>query len=223
MLQPAATLYFDLIDPGSYVMLRRAEVLLASDPFVLTIAPFEVRVPADAPLDPNHPGWTRYWHDTEPLLALEGLHPKAPSRVPWTRKALELWMHASAALGDAGQGGRASSGAGASGAASSSAARESTAVHGDIARALELARAYLEHDVDLARIDRLLDHAVAWGLDRTETKAVLDVDRYADELEQTRLQALEQGVRGVPVVVRGEQVLEGIHDIDALRNFVMAD
>lgn len=198
---PVATLYFDLIDPGSFVMLRRAEALLASNPSVLTIAPFEVRVPPEAPLDPNHPGWTSYWHDTESLLMLEGLHPKAPSRVPWTRKALELLAHASAA--------------------------ELTAATVDdgpaaIARALELARAYIEHDVDLARIDQLLERAVAWGLDRTETKAVLDVDRYADELEQTRWRAIEQGVRGVPVVVRGDQVLEGLHDLDTLRAFVTA-
>lgn len=81
-------------------------------------------------------------------------------------------------------------------------------------------RAFVEAGVDIGRIDLLLGIAVEVGLDPTETKAVLDVDRWRDEVEQIRVEALKVGVRGVPTLVHRGRRLEGVHDPETIRAYL---
>ena len=72
-----------------------------------------------------------------------------------------------------------------------------------------LFRAHFVDHIDIGRIDLLLEIARGAGLDRSEAKAVLDVDRYAATVLGHRESALEDGVRDVPVLVQPGRRLEG--------------
>ena len=63
---------------------------------------------------------------------------------------------------------------------------------------------------DIGRIDLLVEIAHRAGLDRTEAKAVLDVDRYTDAVLGQRAAARTQGVTLVPALVAGGRRLEGL-------------
>ena len=64
-----------------------------------------------------------------------------------------------------------------------------------------LFRAHFVDHADIGRIDSLVDIAVRAGLDRTETRAVLDVDRYASAVVANRESARARGVADVPALV----------------------
>ena len=64
-----------------------------------------------------------------------------------------------------------------------------------------LFQAHFVDRADIGRIDLLIDVASGAGLDRTEAKAVLDVDRYTGTVLRHRESALERDIRGVPTVV----------------------
>lgn len=76
--------------------------------------------------------------------------------------------------------------------------------------------AYLLEGRDIGRVDVLVAVAVDLGLDRTETKAVLDVDTHQAAVASLRAEAADRGVRDTPTVVHGGQRLEGFHNRDAL-------
>lgn len=76
--------------------------------------------------------------------------------------------------------------------------------------------------LDVGRVDVLVDLAVGLGLDATETKAVLDVDRYSDDIAGMRAAALAEGITQVPTVVAGENRLEGFHNRHALSTLLHA-
>lgn len=80
--------------------------------------------------------------------------------------------------------------------------------------------AYFAEGRDIGRVDVLVEIGAAAGLDPTETKASLDVDRHAAEVEEDRCRAREAGVRGVPTLVRGDRRLEGFHPEEEIRTFV---
>ncbi len=73
---------------------------------------------------------------------------------------------------------------------------------------------------DIGRVDVLLRIASALGLDATETKATLDVDRFADDVGAGREKAARLGVRGVPTLVKDGRALEGVQGREALRRFL---
>lgn len=85
-------------------------------------------------------------------------------------------------------------------------ARERDCLH-TVRRALFLAH-FVDH-TDIGRIDLLVEIARAAGLDRSEAKAVLDVDRYSGAVLQSRENALGQGVTDVPALVSRDGRLEG--------------
>ena len=64
-----------------------------------------------------------------------------------------------------------------------------------------LFRAHFVDRVDIGRIDLLNELAHEAGLDRTETRAVLDVDRYEEAILRTREVALERKIKVVPTVI----------------------
>jgi predicted DsbA family dithiol-disulfide isomerase len=83
-----------------------------------------------------------------------------------------------------------------------------------------LFRAYFEDGADIGRVDLLVAIATRIGLDLTETKAVLDVDRHAEAVEKARLTALAEGLGRVPTVKSGAGSLEGPVRIDDLRTLL---
>lgn len=77
-----------------------------------------------------------------------------------------------------------------------------------------------EEGRDIGRVDVLVDFARKSGMDLTRAKAVLDVDRHAEEVAAARSLAADAGVGEPPALVRGHAVLRGFHNRDALGNFL---
>jgi predicted DsbA family dithiol-disulfide isomerase len=74
---------------------------------------------------------------------------------------------------------------------------------------------------DIGRVDVLVEVARQVGLDPQEAKAVLDVDRYAAEVDAFAVRARDAGVDDIPVLVRGGESLQGFHNRDTLRTFLL--
>ena len=170
--------YFDYVDPACYV-LDRALRALAPASVKLAIRPLELRPPPLAPIDAGSRAWQARCDAVERGAADYGLAISRPRRLPWSRKAHELMLHAR------GEG-------------------CCEAVH------KALFRAVFEKEADIGRIDVLIALAAEEGLDATEAKAVLDVDRYAADVEEMRDAALDSGVRGPPALVTDGHTLAGL-------------
>ena len=80
--------------------------------------------------------------------------------------------------------------------------------------------AYFVGGCDIGRIDVLVEVARSAGLDVTETKAVLDVDRFEAELTAARDRAASADVVDAPVLVLGSARLEGFHNRSTLGTFL---
>lgn len=76
--------------------------------------------------------------------------------------------------------------------------------------------AYLLEGRDIGRVDVLVELALELGLDRTETKAVLDVDRHEPDVASIRESASALDVVDTPTILRGQRRLEGFHNRDML-------
>ena len=85
-----------------------------------------------------------------------------------------------------------------------------------------LFKARFEDGSDVGRVDILVALGAGLGLDLTETKAVLDVDRYAGRVVELRRRAEAEGVVRTPTVRIGSQSLEGPSRIDDLRGLLEA-
>ncbi len=85
-------------------------------------------------------------------------------------------------------------------------ARERDCLHA-VRRALF--RAHFVNHTDIGRIDLLAEIARGAGLDRSEARAVLDVDRYTATVLSHRESALEEQIRDVPALARSGGWLEG--------------
>lgn len=83
-----------------------------------------------------------------------------------------------------------------------------------------LFRAHFVDGLDLARIDVLMAVAEQEGLDPSEVRTVLGVDRFLPWVEETRAELLEAGVRGVPVLAVGGGTLEGFPGGDEFLRFL---
>jgi len=76
--------------------------------------------------------------------------------------------------------------------------------------------AYMREGLDIGRVDVLVELASEAGLDRTRTKAVLDVDRFEARVAALRETAAADGVDDTPTVVHPRQRLRGFHNRDRL-------
>jgi predicted DsbA family dithiol-disulfide isomerase len=85
-----------------------------------------------------------------------------------------------------------------------------------------LFRARFDERADLGRVDVLVNLGVAVGLDLTETKAVLDVDRHAEAVVTLRDEAAAAGVTHTPALKFGSESLEGPRGIDELAGLLRA-
>ena len=79
-----------------------------------------------------------------------------------------------------------------------------------------LFRAFFEEGQDIGRVDLLVGLAVSAGMDRSETKAVLDVDKFAGPIEEERRKAVEMGFTRPPGVVAGDERTESWEGRDAV-------
>ncbi len=73
---------------------------------------------------------------------------------------------------------------------------------------------------DIGRVDVLVAAAEKLGLDPSESKAVLDVDKYRDLVVDLRRGAQAAGVRRAPTLRFGAMSLEGPASIGELRGFL---
>ena len=83
-----------------------------------------------------------------------------------------------------------------------------------------LFKARFKEGVDIGQINSLVNMATRLGLDLTETKAVLDVDRYANRVAELRLKAEAEGVRNAPTIRIGSDSLECPVQIKDFRKFL---
>jgi predicted DsbA family dithiol-disulfide isomerase len=83
-----------------------------------------------------------------------------------------------------------------------------------------LFRAHFSGSQDIGRIDHLVGLGQDQGLEGAETRTVLGVDRFLPRVESARMEAISQGIRGVPTIQIGSQRLEGLADATSLRRFL---
>jgi len=83
-----------------------------------------------------------------------------------------------------------------------------------------LFEAFLREGRDIGRVDVLIDIAGPLGLDVTEAKAVLDVDRFAASVMRARRDASGLGISEPPALASKGTVLQGFHIGDRLRTFL---
>lgn len=74
---------------------------------------------------------------------------------------------------------------------------------------------------DVGRVDVLVDLATSLGLDRTRTKAVLDVDRHATAVADAAREARGLGATAPPALWTGTELVQGFHNRDALRTLLI--
>jgi len=80
--------------------------------------------------------------------------------------------------------------------------------------------AYFVAGHDIGRIDVLVEVGCSAGLDVTETKVVLDVDRFEAGVTVARDAAASAGVTDAPVLLLGPARLEGFHNRSTLGTFL---
>jgi predicted DsbA family dithiol-disulfide isomerase len=77
------------------------------------------------------------------------------------------------------------------------------------------------HGRDVGRVDVLVGLAATLGLDPTETKVVLDVDRFSEEVAAGRATASRAGITEPPALLSAHGTLQGFHNRDALFTFLL--
>ncbi len=84
----------------------------------------------------------------------------------------------------------------------------------------EIFAARFREGADIGRVDVLVAAAAKVGLDPSESKAVLDVDKHRDRVTDLRREAEAVGIRRVPTLRSGTINLEGPASIGELRHFL---
>ena len=83
-------LYFDYIDPASYLLESRLRKVEGATTFTLVPEPFELSPPPSPLLDPNGEEGAELWKGMEEEGTRLGIELGRPWIVPWSRKAHEL-------------------------------------------------------------------------------------------------------------------------------------
>jgi predicted DsbA family dithiol-disulfide isomerase len=84
----------------------------------------------------------------------------------------------------------------------------------------EIFSARFQEGADIGRIDVLVAAAERVGLDMSESKAVLDIDKHRDRVVALRREAEAAGVQRVPTLRSADMSLEGPASIGEVRNFL---
>ncbi len=191
MAPPPIRFYFDIVDPLSYLSereLRLAEVDIGAP---VERVPVELWPAPRALTDTHDPFWAPRWAAAAEVLGDDREDElQVPHLIPRSRKAHELFLHASA--------------------------------KGVGAAAVErLQKAFFVEGRDIGRVDVLVEVGRALGLDHTETKAVLDVDKFEADAARHSDEARARGIVP-PALVLGDRSLEGFHNRAALGTFLAA-
>jgi predicted DsbA family dithiol-disulfide isomerase len=188
---PAPVLHIDLVDPISYLLdLELEAVEEEMDVRVLRMG-VEVNPPPHPLGTLDEAPWGPRWEEATRIAQRMGIALHRPRLVPWSRKAHELLEHAR---------------------------DKDEAMLPELRRAVMTA--FFQDGLDIGRVDVLVELARERGLDRTETKAVLDVDRYGEEIARRRARSVEEGLRVVPTLAVGPHRLEGFHNRASLSTFL---
>jgi predicted DsbA family dithiol-disulfide isomerase len=186
----APRFYFDYVDPLSWLVALELDAALADGETLRPMRlPFELRPPPAPLLDPDGSWWRERWRAATTLAAAHG-RPTPPSPL------LLPWTRKAHEL----------------------VLHAAANGVGDEAHRAVF-QAFFEGGEDIGRVDVLVRLGRALDLDSTETKVVLDVDRYAEEVATHVGPARAAGTEP-PLLVRGPEVLRGFHNRDAVRTFL---
>ena len=191
MIYKSPCLLIDVVDPLSFLAHLQVRSVEQTTGSHVQRVPVELRPPPAELIGADHPFWLQRWEQAETLAGGLNLSLRKPCLVPWSRKAHELLCHARASgLGEAD-------------------------------KLLDLIfQAFLLKGKDVGRVDILVGLGQSVGLELSETKAVLDIDRYeaevSDALEYTRSQKAEVP----PVLIKGHKHLRDFHNDQAIGTFL---
>lgn len=87
-------LFYDYVDPASFLLERRLRRLEGPTTFFLKLEPMEISPPPSGMVDPEDPTWARHWARMEKEGQRLGIALRRPWIVPSSRKAHELALHA---------------------------------------------------------------------------------------------------------------------------------
>jgi predicted DsbA family dithiol-disulfide isomerase len=186
MIQNEPRFYFDAVDPLSFLVDREVRAVEDETSIRVIRIPFEIR-PAPAELtDATDPVWAPRYEDAQLLL-----DDPVASRAGLSLRVPKLIPRSRKAhefflhAEESGQG-----------AAALAAVFDTFFLAGR----------------DIGRVDVLVEIGRGLGLDLTETKAVLDVDRYEAAAGQILDEARAGGIVSVPCLVTPNARLEGFHN-----------
>jgi len=183
--------YFDYVDPISYLAeVELAEATSAGDLPEPERIPLELRPPPTPLLDPDGPWWRERWREA---LAAGG----SSGGVALAEPSILPWTRKAHEL-----------------VAHARAAGVGLQAHRAVFEAM------FGRGEDIGRVDVLVAIAGGLGLDATETKAVLDVDRYAQDVAALSAEAAAD-LGEPPALAYGGRVLRGFHNRDAVRTFLL--
>ena len=192
MVRNPIDIWYDFVDPASVLLMleikaaRRDREAWVLDSCIKWRA-LEVRPPPSPLVSLNDPEVSFLWESAIPIAQRIGVTLNPPRLVPWTRKAHELIAHAEEER------------------------RESA--HSLM---LAVAQAYAIKGLDIGRVDVLVKIATDHGWNRTECKAILDVDRYEAVVKGSAQEAKAASVTRPTTIVKGVKRLEGFHNRTAL-------
>jgi predicted DsbA family dithiol-disulfide isomerase len=83
-----------------------------------------------------------------------------------------------------------------------------------------LFEAQFQEGTDIGRIDVLVEIGAIAGLERSETRTVLGVDRFGPVVSALRSDALAEGIRGVPTITGPNGAIEGFQDSESFFDFL---
>lgn len=187
-----ARFFFDYLDPLSYLLDLELRAVLDETPELeLRRVPVELRTPPDPLLDPDGPWWRERWQAAVTVAATRG-------GVRLEEPAILAWTRKAHEF-----------------VAHARASGVGEKAHRSVFEAVFV------RGLDIGRVDVLVGLGRDLGLDPVETKAVLDVDRYAEDVGTSKQEALAAAIEEPAVVVSGERRLRGFHNRDALRTFLL--
>jgi len=181
-------IWYDFVDPASVLLMleieaaRRDGESWALDSCIKWRA-LEMRPPPSPLVSLDDPEVSYLWESAIPLAQQIGVTLNPPRLVPWTRKAHELIAHA-----------------------------EEERIEASHSLRLAVAQAYAIKGWDIGRVDVLVKIATDHGCDRTECKAVLDVDRYEAIVKSSAEKAKSASVTRPATIVKEGKRLEGFHN-----------
>ena len=181
-------IWYDFVDPASVLLMleieaaRRDGESWALDSCIKWRA-LEMRPPPSPLVSLDDPEVYSLWESAIPLARQIGVTLNPPRLVPWTRKAHELITHA-----------------------------EEERIEASHSLRLAVAQAYAIKGWDIGRVDVLVKIATDHGCDRTECKAVLDVDRYEAIVKSSAEKAKSASVTRPATIVKEGKRLEGFHN-----------